>query len=139
SVIADNSFLQRPLLPLRTRGRFVETEINLLHPAGNRRPQRRERLLEHPTDFRGYLFAMLDCVGQTAPRNWVGIATAAYRYQRDCAWVVTLDRLLGAPGPITVNLVELAIERCAVAGIIQDERPNAPVRSHDPQHGKRMV
>src|SRR5262245_33159604 len=83
-----------------------------------------EALREHSFHFGGDFFTVLPSERQAAigpaARRGIGIGAAADGDQGNGAGVIAFQSLLRETSPVTAQLVDLATERCAMAGIVCD-------------------
>ena len=69
----------------------------------------------------------------------VGIARAAGDKQRDSAWVVGLDAVLGVTGEIGGDLHHVGAERGVMAGIPENDGHRFAIRALDPKDRHALV
>ena len=91
----------------------------------------------------------IDGVGQCDPvrlhqldraaRLWIRVRATADHEECGRAWMPGLQCRLGDPGVVAVILDESVLERGVVAGVSENNRQQAVVRPHHPQHRHRVV
>ena len=81
----------------------------------------REVILKQSLHGSGKCFAMILGLLERPTRFWIGIGAAADCDQDNRAWMVLLDDVLRKPGPVARDLVEVAAECCAVAGVVGND------------------
>ena len=76
---------------------------------------------------------------EAAPRVRVGVGAAADGHQRDRPGMRAFDRLAGVARPVAAELVEVAAERGAVAGVVNQHGPHRAIGGGDAKHGERVI
>ena len=106
-----------------------------IEPAG----QGSERRLDQPLDLASGGLAVLLGIVEVAAGLGVGVGAAADDRQRDRAGQLPLDFVAGIAGPFGTDLVELAAQGCAMAGVAEEHGPDLAGRIGRSQHGQAMV
>ena len=95
----------------------------------------REQTLDFACDDHPVVLGIL----QAAARVRVGVGAAADGHHRDRPRMRAFDRLAGVAGPVAAELVEVAAERRAVAGVVDHHGPHRAIGGGDAEHGERVI
>ena len=108
-------------------------------PASNSAGQGGEGRLDQPVDLATGGEPVLLGVVEVAARLGIGVGPAADDGQRDRAGRLPLDLVAGVAGPLGADLVELAAQGRAMAGVAEEHGPDLAGRVGGAQHRQAVV